>query len=95
MTKESIPKAPGSLPATARAEWLRIAPMLHERGLLAGHQEVFAAYCIHAALLRSITSSLITDGIFLEGRDDQVNPLLCLQHRTVAVMLGLGRLIWI
>lgn len=68
-----VPPAPSGLSKEAKAEWRRVAPILHKRNTLdAADYPTLEAYCVHFSVIRQAQRSIDDLGLVLP--DGKRNP---------------------
>ena len=93
-----LPPPPNHLDAEARAEWLRLAPELHNLNLLKSVDTVaFATYCVTYSVWKNAVSQLAAladvgapyGGLIVEGPKGQsiANPLIAIAHSSSLALL--------
>jgi P27 family predicted phage terminase small subunit len=74
---EKVPQCPPYLQGEARKEWFRIAPMLHETGLLTKLDvRMLASYCVDFATWIDATNEIQRSGSVIMGGKDKDIPML-------------------
>lgn len=63
-----VPPAPADLSKEAKAEWRRVAPILHQRKTLdAADHPTLEAYCTHFGIIRQARRSIDTFGLIMDN----------------------------
>jgi len=72
-----VPRPPAYLKGEARKEWFRIAPMLHEAGLLSNLDvRMLASYCVDFATWIDATNQIQRNGSVIMGGKNKDIPML-------------------
>jgi P27 family predicted phage terminase small subunit len=88
-----MPKPPTHLNAEARAVWARVAPRLHEAGLLTPiDAEALGAFCVCAARVAEAEQALATEGPLVPGRGGtmKASPWVAIANQARRQMLSLA-----
>lgn len=87
------PKAPAWLAPYAKAEWKRVAPILHERGILAMDTiAMLESYVTNVALVREAEETMATEGRIVDGKPHgafRIQSIAMKEARLLAAELGL------
>lgn len=92
--KTSPPPAPAWLSPEARAEWGRVAPVLHRRGALTDATlGILEGYCSAVGTVRQCEAALAREGLTVTGPGDHPRPHPCLgpKNRAAAVALQMAK----
>ena len=87
------PKPPPCLPAEARKEWRRLAPILTRQGLLDGERDrtTFAAYCAAWQMVRDALAALQAEGMtYRAGELRKRNPAAAQLDQAIKTLFNAG-----
>lgn len=92
--KSPVPDAPEWLGAEARAEWARVAPVLHARGALTcATFGALETYVSSVATVRQCESAIAREGVTITGPGGvpRAHPCLGMKNKAAAVVLQLAK----
>lgn len=90
--KTTAPDAPEWLGAEAKAEWARVAPVLHDRGALtAATLGILESYCSAVGTVRQCEAALVGGVTISTPSGPKPHPCLGPKNRAAAVALQMAK----